>query len=287
VLRKLLDVLPNGKTLERVIGMMKKLYPRIFHPREYGYIIVFQMGKVGSSTIYESLKSSKFAGSVFHVHHMTEDVLGKTEKIYTSQNIEVPRHLRDSRFLLNELAKDLNGRKWAIISLVREPIARNISAFFQNIELPFPDFNFQNYDSAVKIQELVERFLQKYPHDIPLRWFDRQMKPVFGIDVYESDFPKTKGYKIYRGQLTDLLVVRLESLTECAEEAFGTFLNMDQFVLLNANTSNKKNYYNVYRKFVDSIKLPSEYIEKMYSSKYVQHFYTEEEICHFLSKWKG
>ncbi|MCI0558844.1 MAG: putative capsular polysaccharide synthesis family protein, partial [Nitrososphaera sp.] len=131
-----------------------------------------------------------------------------------------------------------------------------------------------------------DTFLQMYEfHEVPLTWFDTELKTVFGIDVFSSDFPKSTGYKIYEGLQADILLLRLESLKSCSGDAFKDFLNIDDFTLRPTNISEGKDYYPTYREFLDSVVLPPAYIDKMYESKYTKHFYTEDEIDIFKARW--
>jgi hypothetical protein len=56
-----------------------------------------------------------------------------------------------------------------------------------------------------------------------LNWFDNEPKTVFGIDVFSSSFLLDKGHKIYNGNNSDMLLIKLEKLDECAKEAFNVF----------------------------------------------------------------
>lgn len=192
------------------------------------------MGKVGSSTILKSLKALNLSKPIFYVHHLTYDLIDKVEKNYINSNKPIPMHIMGSKFLLNGLNKGIDIKKLKIVTLVREPVARNISAFFQNVDLSFSDFNCQDVD-PVEIEALIENFLQIYPHETPLAWFDTQIKSVFGIDVFASNFPKSKGYKIYKADHPDMLLMRLENINECSQEAFKEFLGIERFVLLSDN----------------------------------------------------
>jgi hypothetical protein len=111
------------------------------------------------------------------------------------------------------------------------------------------------------------------------------MKSVFDIDVFNCDFPKSKGYKVYRANHADLLLMRLEDMNARISEAFKAFLDIDSFTLLDSNVSSQKDYRRVYQEFINSIILPDAYIEKMYNSKYARHFYSNEELNEFKKKW--
>lgn len=128
--------------------------------------------------------------------------------------------------------------------------------------------------------------MEKFDHDGPLVFFDREIKGFLGIDVFSSEFTKSKGYKIYEEENADVLVIRLENLDECAHEAFKEFLNIDEFTLIGGNLSSDKAYHAIYRRFLDSIILPDSYVDEMYTSKYARHFYSEKEINMFRAKWR-
>jgi hypothetical protein len=112
-----------------------------------------------------------------------------------------------------------------------------------------------------------------------------ELNSLFEIDLFASPFPKTEGYRIYRGPKADVLVLRLEDLDRNAHQAFGEFLGVDDFVLAKANIAQDKWYSAAYRDFVTQVALPKDYIESMYTSQYAQHFYSEEEIQNFRQKW--
>lgn len=168
---------------------------------------------------------------------------------------------------------------------MREPIIRNVISFFQNIYLRYPDLDYQLKIKTINIRELIEEFLKNYSHDIFLKWFDEEMKRVFGLDVFSNAFPKSRGYKIYKGEIVEALLLRLENINECSHVAFKEFLNTDEFKLIKANVSRKKKYYADYRDFVDAVVLPHSYIDRMYSLKYAQHFYSEQELNAYKIKW--
>ena len=124
-------------------------------------VFIFQMGKVASTSIYKSLQQ-QYPGRVFHGHSFKKD----------HENPEI-------RFLHHHYRF---GGRIKIISLVREPVGRNISAFFQNFEeytgIPFSS-------SALSLDELYQIFLGKYAHEEPLEWFDRYSKHFLTKEMIE------------------------------------------------------------------------------------------------------
>ncbi|MDY7015657.1 MAG: putative capsular polysaccharide synthesis family protein, partial [Cyanobacteriota bacterium] len=200
-------------------------------------------------------------------------------------------HLLQSWYLRQQLDKGLKCDKYQVVTVVREPIARNISAFFQTLEYQF------GYDYHAKIKncelnEIVKElsalfFREDERHERPLTWFDLELKEVFGVDVFASEFDRNRGYQIYRSEKADVLLVKLEDLDRFASQAFKDFLGLEDFTLAKSNLGEKKKYKTLYRHFVDSIFIPESYINKMYDSQYTKHFYSDREIDALKRKWNA
>lgn len=254
-----------------------------------GAIIVYQMGKVGSSTVVASLKALDLGNTVYHIHTLTKEGLEAGERIYRDLQSNFfnrypnrSRHLLASRLLIKQKNQGLGDTRWKVVTLVRDPIARNISAFFQVSEQWLPD---SSQIRLTQSEDAIRIFLDQYEHKEPLVWFDREFKPALGVDVYASDFDPSEGYKIYSAGPIEILLIRLESLNQCAHEAMQKFLDIDHFNLVTANVAEEKSYSAAYNAFKKRIVLPDSYIEMMYTSRYAQHFYSENEIAAFTKKW--
>jgi hypothetical protein len=224
-------------------------------------VIVYQMGKVGSSSVYRSLRE-QYPGVVLHTHG------------FSAKNRD-PRVRRVYRWAIDE-ALPLN-----VVSPVREPVARNVSAFFENFER---DTGVSYADSRFTVDELRTLFLTKYNHEIPLEWFDECILAKFGIDVFATPFPAS-GFCCYSRNNIRLLVVRCETEDAAKAGAIGDFLGIPAFRITNANIGEDKDYAPAYRAFKSSVALPPEYVEKMCGSKYFNHFYPKETIDATRQKW--
>jgi hypothetical protein len=258
------------------------------------------MGKVGSTTILRSLGSLRLEMPIYHIHFLRQNVIDRVDRgerrKYSPEDAARCRHLWRSQYLRKKINKGLKKKKLKIVTLTRDPIARNISAYFETFfKVERSDstnqyklksvYDFEITINIEDIEDLIELFFKKYDHDAPLTFFDRELKEVFGVDVYSSEFPKSKGYKIYNEEHADVLLIKLEKLNECANDAFKEFLDIDELNLIRANISTKKIYYPLYKRFLDSIILPDTYFNQMYASKYARHFYSDREINEFKAKW--
>lgn len=264
-------------------------------------LLIYQMGKVGSSSIQRSLKALKLDRPIFHVHYLSksrvEELEKERRKYFRTDKFGLLQRPWMYQFLHEELIKRFDGQKWKIISLTRDPVARNLSAFFENLEFKKIGeqskyeikSDYYKIDPIILMGHDLEKlsilFFERFKHDSPLDFFDRELKTVFGIDVYSSEFPKSKGYKIYSGEKADAMIIKLEYLNQCVQPAFKEFIDVEDFNLINTNIGNQKDYAAFYSQFKDFIIFPKHYIDKMYQSKYMQHFYSDEEIKQFRYKW--
>lgn len=264
-------------------------------------LLIYQMGKVGSSTIRQTLALSKIEMPIYHVHYLSKNRVETLEKqrrkYFRTEKQDILKRPWLYQFLRKELIDKFDGQKWKIISLTRDPVARNLSSFFENLEFEQigenNNFNIKSdyykidpiIVTANNLDELTPFFFERLNHNSPLVFFDSEIKTVFGIDIYSSEFPKSKGYKIYSGERADLLIIRLEDLNGCIHQALNEFLSLDEINLVNTNIGGEKEYAGIYSKFKNYIVLPESYIDKMYRSKYMLHFYSEEEIRQLKTKW--
>lgn len=252
-------------------------------------VIIYQMAKVGSSTIRLSLRAASLFLPIYFVHTLTRNGIKEMEEFYLSAGIPmIPKagHLLVSRFLLSQLEKGLTGGRWKVITLVRDPIARNISLLFQQGPFLLSDFKLRLKEGTLDVVEVAEMFEQKYPSQVNcLDWFDRELKQTFGVDVFATEFNRTAGYQIYRNPCVDVLLLKLEQLAECAGPAFKKFLGLERFVLINTNIGLQKAYASEYKQFLDRIVLRRDYLERFYASEQIQHLYSDEEIDVFRRRW--
>ena len=117
-------------------------------------------------------------------------------------------------------------------------------------------------------------------------WFNIELKKYFKIDIYNSDFDKESGYKIFKNDNIEVFVYKMEKLSQIEKE-LGIFIGDSKFCLKNANTSDKKPYWMLYRDIKNNITLPKKYVDFYYKDNIcMDYFYTFEEKNRFLSEWK-
>jgi hypothetical protein len=244
------------RTLKRLVEVAHRL-------KKAPPLIVYQMGKVASTSIKKSLALA-WPGPVLHCHSLEEE-----------------RHKDPSVRLVYR--KVIRPKKPVyFVSLTREPVARNISAFFQNMRRSYGvDLKREGWPA----DRLIEVFLEQYPHDTPLEWFDRQVRPPLGLDVYAHPFP-AGGIQLVRHEHIQFLLLRAEIDDAIKEQAIGNWLQLPDFRLLQANVGEEKSYAAAYRQFKEQFRASDDYLDRMYDSKFFRHFYSPWHREQFSAYWQ-
>jgi hypothetical protein len=176
---------------------------------------------------------------------------------------------------------------WKIVSLVRDPLARTVSAFFRHLSLNHPELGERFHDDPDNVAHLIELFRRadNVEDRFALDWFDREVKDVFGVDVFDRPFPKDGLGCIYSCDAGNLLVIRTEDLASSGSQALGAFLGTEPIPLNHYNRTTDRSYARTYQRFMAELSLPAEHLDRMYGSKLAQHFYSQDEIAAFRGHW--
>lgn len=236
-------------------------------------LFLFQMGKVGSQTHRNTLEAR------YHVYHL-----------HTRWEFERAFRPYRTRHRLGE------QDSFDIITVVREPLGRKISAFFENlVNSPEYEFSFESREAVLEagMDDLLARF-HAWTDGIAeaTEWYDRHFKPATGISIYEQGFDPRYGWQIFRQGRWRVLVLRfkdigenhLEALNEFVVDRYGESARMHR--LLDWNLSSRKWYAALKASFCKSVCYSESEREAAYGSRFAQYFYTEEELHKMRAKWK-
>lgn len=252
-------------------------------------IAVYQMGKVGSSSLLATVEELLPNRLVLHIHNTTDEGLETTLQRSNVRGRAYPGPMfYAGQYFKKEIASPL-GERWNLISLTRDPVARNFSGFFQSLNLWAPDA-LEQYARSRRtgvFESLLATFLNDYPHSRSSQWFDDELSPSVGVDILNQRFDVSAGYSIYRDWKADLLLIRMENLSACYRNALSEFFQTDtsSLPLINRNEGSGKRYRDLYRDFMYWIRLPPSYLREMYSSRYARHFYSPSELESFRRRW--
>lgn len=251
-------------------------------------ILVYQMGKVGSQTVYHSLINAMIPNPVMHLHFISEDLPDHIDT-HEKAGISVPYHLFLGEAVRNILLKNPHSA-CKIISLVRDPIAFTVSDLFQNPYFASGDvmLGSGNIDPE-KARIYLEGELKK-PETFEYvdEWFDREIKRVFDIDVFEESFPVELGYAVYKKKNVEVLILRLEDLSDKGPYVISKFLGLDNpLKLTNSNVRNRTAGAGIYQRVLQEVRFDPSLCREIYTRRFVKHFYSNSMIERFISRWSG
>jgi len=266
--------------VKKVLNTIKKVKIAINpHPP----VIVWQKGKVGSSSVYKSLKSSKIPNPVFHIHFLNPDNLDRIRKDLEAKNLSIPGHIDDGEILLGRYKKT-GGNNWKIITIVRDLAKIKISGFFQYIERVSCDHEgllTKNGDINTDLAlQLLKKSFNNFDEskDYVCTWFDKEIKQMTKIDVFSHPFDHERGYTIIKENNVELLILKTELLNSTFNEAISRFLHIDfPLQLKNTNISKNKYYSEAINQVRNELVIPDEVLNKMNSSRYMRHFYPSKK----------
>ena len=175
-----------------------------------GSNIIYTMGKVASTSVYKSLDNA------IQIHNLDGQLPARNfSAIFTPY---LTRYLYESmrwkifKFFIQKKINHLSNseQKIRIFSSVRDPIARNLSAYFQNID--------ESHINGLSDKELFSHFMAFTNHLLPLYWFESEFEHNLGISVYDYEFDKDKGYVTFENGKYQIMIVQTEKL--------NSFLNL-------------------------------------------------------------
>ncbi|MBK6775617.1 MAG: hypothetical protein IPG74_07120 [Flavobacteriales bacterium] len=242
------------------------------------FFLIYTLGKVGSSTLYATLKKKLPGVPVHHVHYLSEKFLGD---LLPKSDVYFRKHIGLGRRILADLDKH-KDKRIKIITLVREPVARDVSALFQTWRGRFGDVPFDSKSNTELIAHLKER---KFQHT--LTWFDEEFKEWTGVDIYSLPFDMHQGYSIHHTERFDILVVKLEQLNECFASAMHEFIGLDLSRLELANIGEEKLSREKYKSLAAENPFHARRTGPRLRLQYMRHFFSDEEIATARERWSS
>jgi hypothetical protein len=234
--------------------MKKLMFKNIFKKRSTSFI-VYQMGKVGSSTIKTSLVNKYGENSVLHTHSH------KVAKVQIEQQ---------SRLFESVV----------VITGFREPLARCISAYFQNIT------NISSHWYVGAKEEVMSKNIGWLIND-----YNEKVKPHIlntiapwlsnyenAINLKLADFNSTGSYWKVTKTNVIFYIYKLETINEFYQQVKVEkyFKNID---FTASNIGAKKWSGVVYRDFIKSFRISRNDYKSIYGDiDYLKYLYNDNEI---------
>ncbi len=242
-------------------------------------VVVFCMSKTASSAVVRAVRGA-VSQPVFKIHMLVPEHVAKVEAHYRSTDRNArPRHVFHAAHLMRHLPTP--EHPWLVVTIVREPVMRAASDFFQSGR------RLGRLGDDASTTARFERFAAADGIPRTVEWFDRELAPSLGIDVYEHPFDPSLGYGVIDTPAVKMLVLRQESL-DAAPAALGRLLGLAHDVTLDReNVGAGKEYSELYERVVREARLPKAALDAAYASRFAHHFYSAEELAAFRRRWGG
>ncbi|HEY5658239.1 MAG TPA: putative capsular polysaccharide synthesis family protein [Myxococcota bacterium] len=252
-------------------------------------VLVYQMGKVGSSTVARVLRAAAYPD--LHVHSLEPETL---RRVYEEQrraggrfSVGYTWHL--SRAVQARLRCLGDTCRVSVITLVRDPIAREVSALFQSPTVQGAAL--LGADGALDAQRAVAslraRFSKKDACWWVFDWFQSEIGATLGVDVMAAPFPRERGWGIVEGARASGLVLRTEDLDRTLAPALRAFLGIEvgDVTRHRSNVRSETRDAARYGDVLSGVRLPRDAVERIYAQPFVRHFYPQPMLDAFIARW--
>ncbi len=247
---------------EIIINSINQLFKTVSN----NYIFIYTPPKVGSTTLVSSLRIS--LGKSYNIIHIHDEVM---LSVLTGIN----------NITINEIVQYLanSGKKVYVIDVYRTPIERKISEFFEKIS-PYHFNNTEENINKYSMQRVSNRFNKLFPHletgDHYFNKYNIPNPPLF-------DF--SKKYTIQEFNNVNYVKLRL-----CDSQLWDKILSeifVVDIVLVSDYKTEDKGICDLYNKFKNEYKLPTNYFEDIKNCRYFNFYYNEKERTNYLDSWKN
>lgn len=248
------------------------------------------MGKVGSTTLTESLSSTEIPYTIYKIHRLSKKGISIDRQRYAQKGMlfsQCAAHHRLGSAIRSRLERI--DAPIPIVTGTREPIDRAVSALFQTIHWEYQ--HLIEPDGSINVErtlEFIHRTIceKKYPAWKACTWFDEEIKSVLKVDVYNYPFDEEKGFSLVENSKFRILILRRESFSRGFENGIPALLGRS-VAMKRANRAESKQYSNAYRQVKRQLTLPKHTLDEYYTTKYVRHFYDSGEIDSYRTRWSS
>lgn len=240
-------------------------------------VLVYQMGKVGSSTVVATLEALGHDLPIFHLHRLDPAKLDlATAKQRRSISPGLPEHLLVGKALGQRLSR--TEMPCRIVTLARDPWARILSHLFEDRKKKMPEaIRPDGTIDLTKARVVLDRLMASRSSGLidPSKWFDVEIRGQFGIDIFETPYDFEKGYTLIPHPKTPVLILRLEDINRALPTALADLLGLraGEIDIVRANEGADKRYASSLSEAKAHFAPSAALSERLCSTRYFQHFY--------------
>lgn len=257
------------------------------------YILIYQQGRVGSTSVYETIAKLNLPYRTFHVHLLSPQVADERIRVARENNRKAERYLFVGKYLGQVLQGGKRGH-WRILTVYRDPISIALSTQFLNGYDSFRDIDLTR-DKEVVANDIMNKIKGIIEGDDPnewaiCKWFDDVFLKELGVDLFQTQIDHDAGYALVEDKDLSILVLKFEDLKKGMRNGCKALFDLgpDQEAELLHSNVHRNDDFAYYLDYVKkNLKVSDEALDRVYSTKFCQHFYSEEDIEGFKRKWGG
>jgi hypothetical protein len=249
--------------------------------------IVYSMGKVASTSVFAALKQQVPTNSyVAHSHFLNIPKLLQRVR-ENAKNPALMDFLKQA-FEVHKVIRENPSASITWISLVRDPVARELSNILENPWIIGRKKWETIDDSALKLA--LSYLSRKTSYHYVLSWFDDEFFCVTRQDIFQWPFEQHQGFSVacnpYRNERYILVQVERLSALSCAtwRELVGHELTIGQS---NQSSAKAEVADGLHKALQASLVLNKQVEAFVYESRFMKHFYLPSDIDGFKKRWAG
>ena len=225
-------------------------------------VFVLCGGKCGGSTLANTFQKNNYKTT--HVHS-----INCKGAFYSDINLDMG--------LFNIIDYSCQNKKIIIVDSYRTPIERKMSAFFQHIEQLLPNYKTLQMETIASFfnDNILKKEEEYHSINIALNHY--------GIPLFEK-FDFVNKYNIIENNnkvFIKLLFNNIDEWEDILSNILGTKIKLHP-----QNLTTNKAIYDIYKKFKNNYKLPSDYnIYSILNDREFKIYNTPEQQEEYINKW--
>jgi Putative capsular polysaccharide synthesis protein len=286
-------------------------FPDYFHrPDIDNFVLVFTMGKVGSTALVRSLEAvNLFTRQLQWATPETQTFMDRSESIKpgTRENrlLNLQTRINTRRACLALRDPDY-ASMLKVIAVIRNPIEQVLSHYFhaaiyeKEFELLGIEVTPGNVRAAlveaaewymIEPKRTLADLTARLDCDSPeltrfawlvhnyLYWFDQEFRVFFPEKIIGGQMED--GYQI----VGNALILRFEQIATVGERVVATYVQRPHFKMLRDNVGADKSYGELYREVLAMVRFPRAFVDHLCDAPYVRHFYSQAERQAMRDRW--
>ncbi|MBW4708982.1 putative capsular polysaccharide synthesis family protein [Roseobacter sp. YSTF-M11] len=237
-------------------------------------LLIHSQPKSGTTSVEEALAAARVIVPKVHF-------LGERHEIvfqrYSNTGSALPLHYHletQLRQCLPTLSRPLR-----VVTMVRDPIARVVSANFQVPQISGID----GLDGSALVARIARNLEEKCAELRLDAWFEDEIVGVHGADLRAAGFDRDVGVGLYEITGGHLLVLRTDRLND-AIGRLSEFTGVP-LALRRSNSRAHGKSADLYDRVKSHLRLPQDLIDLYYDTPWMRLFFSSAEIDSLRDKW--